>query len=136
MCFAISVSVPKEQALPIQRRLRSVGPLQIDAHRGGLFSKRFHFDISEDGTCACSLMHENAGTEAGHFRLRDDMREPLAATVTSLAKLVSKEFELSVLWIGDKAEVKELRLPELLDLIRKNQLQNRTAYAVTERNNP
>lgn len=123
----ISVSVLDAEGSAVERKLSGVGPLRLSPRWG----ERLHLDISEDGTCGCSMMDDNDGTDPDIQRIRPDLLEPLVATVTELAKVLPGSFAFTAMWIGDKTrETREVRLSELLELIRRNRLRATTTYAV------
>jgi hypothetical protein len=132
VCLIVAISVAKDTGAVVAPRLSALGPLKLKPSYGGWFSKHFHIEISEDGTCACSMMHDDDGPDPGVCRVRDDLLEALARTVSSVADVIPTDFSFAAMWISDKPrETPTVRLPELLELIRNNRLGERTEYRVT-----
>jgi len=83
------------------------------------------------GGCGCSLLHDDASPDHASWRLRADVREPLAATLRSLGSHLSAGFDFQTLWVGEQAaNSTSVSLTTLCDLITADNLGTTTLYHV------
>ena len=87
--------------------------------------------ISEDGSCACSLLSDVADWNAETWSMRCDVLDRLATTFETLAAHGPRELVIEARWVGDPATVTVRVSPrELADLARSSKLGTRTRYVV------
>ena len=88
--------------------------------------------ISEDGTCGCSLLTDDADWEADYWDLRPALRGPLAETVRRVGGRMPEGFTLEALWAGDSyTSERECRLKDLVDAISDNRLGTHVRHTVS-----
>jgi hypothetical protein len=126
----LTIRVPKEAGPLFEPRLTGLGPLTIRPTYGGWFSKYFFVEISEEGGCACSMMHDDDAAEPAGL-LRPDILDRLAATVAAVGSNAPVDFDFLPLWVGDKPRAETpVTLPKLVECIRRNALVQGTRYVV------
>ena len=122
MCLIINLR-------PRAKRARLDGlpatPLVTTAAHGAL-------RISEDGTCSCSLLTDDADWNAEYWDLLPKLRGPLAETVRRVGGRMPEGFTLEALWAGDSYTSEcECRLKDLVDAISNNRLGTHVRYTVS-----
>ncbi len=87
--------------------------------------------VGEDGTCACSLLADDAEWDAPTWRMRPEVLPRLKATLACVTEHAPEGFTLDVLWAGERVS-EEVRVSpdELCALARSGQLAQRTRYRV------
>lgn len=59
--------------------------------------------LSEDGTCACSLLRDDADWNAGAWAMRSEALEPLAEALGYVALHGPEGLLVEALWVGETA---------------------------------
>jgi hypothetical protein len=89
------------------------------------------FLISEDGSCSCSLLTEEADWNAEVWDMGLELLPKLAKTVEKLYGEINAPFNLQALWAGEKATAEiDVSLTKMLEVIRKNQLGTKIKYKI------
>lgn len=84
--------------------------------------------ITEGGSCACSLLADDAEWSAA-WSWREDVRERLARALQILGEGASSGIAVEALWAGDDADGEQRVSPgEMADLVRSGQMKSRTRY--------
>lgn len=87
--------------------------------------------ISENGTCSCSLLSDDADWNAEVWRLRPEILERLASTLEQLVAEVTEGFRIEALWVGESPlQTVQVSADRLVELTRTNQFGTRTRYEV------
>ena len=122
MCLIINLR-PRAKRARLDRLPAT--PLVTTAAHGAL-------SISEDGTCGCSLLTDDADWEADYWDLRPTLQGPLAETVRRVGGRMPEGFTLEALWAGDSyTSERECRLRDLVDAISDNRLGTHICYTVS-----
>jgi hypothetical protein len=87
--------------------------------------------VSEDGTCACSLLSDDADWNADFWSMRPEIREALARTLEVLTRQGPAHVTVQALWVGEAArEEVSISVKELMALAAAGQLGTRRRYRV------
>lgn len=87
--------------------------------------------LSEDGTCACSLLRDDADWDAGVWAMRSEALDPLAEALGYVALHGPEGLLAEALWAGETAcENVSVTPEELAALVRASALRTRTRYVV------
>ena len=87
--------------------------------------------LSEDGTCACSLLRDDADADAGVWVMRDGVLEPLAEALGYVALHGPEDLGIEALWAGETASQNVSVTPaELVAQARCSALGTQTRYVV------
>lgn len=87
--------------------------------------------VSEDGTCACSLLRDDADADAGVWAMRSEVLEPLAEALGYVALHGPENLGVEALWAGETASQNVSVTPEELTArARCSALGTQTRYVV------
>jgi hypothetical protein len=93
--------------------------------------KRLFVYLSEDGSCACSLLSEGADWNEPVWKLRGEILPRLAATLGSLHGKFEGGFTFEALWLGDQIKQQaKVSIDELVGIINENRIANFNCYSV------
>ena len=84
--------------------------------------------ISEDATCACSLLSDDADWNAESWAMRPEAREALARTIKVLTRQGSSHLTIQAIWVGDISQEEVSVNPN--ELVAAGRLGTRTRYLV------
>jgi hypothetical protein len=91
--------------------------------------------ISEDATCACSLLSDDADWNAESWAMRPEAREALARTIEVPTRQGPSHLTIQAIWIGDiSQEEVSVNPKELVALAAAGRLGTRTRYLVERMN--
>ncbi|MBK6588644.1 MAG: hypothetical protein IPG22_10165 [Acidobacteria bacterium] len=90
------------------------------------------FSICELGEgCACSMLSDDADWNHPFWDFRPEVLKDLASLLTRIGESVIEELSVEALWAGDESrESIYLSLPQLEQLVLKNQIGTKTQYRV------
>lgn len=87
--------------------------------------------ISEDATCVCRLLNDDADWNAESWAMRPEARAALARTIEVLATQGPSHLTIQALWIGENSQEEVSVNPsELVALAAAGRLGTRTRYLV------
>jgi len=87
--------------------------------------------ISSDGSCACSLLTDDADWGAETWAMQPEYLEPLARALETLAEEGPRPLFFQALWLGDAPTKEALITPrELSELARASRISTSTRYKV------
>jgi len=137
MCLIITVTTRannREAIESVSRRLGNDG-LTIKVEHVPRWpwarERPVRFTISEDGTCSCSLLGDDADWNAEVWAFRPEVLNRFALTVEGLTDTVQDGVTLEALWVGEMPlQTMTISPGGLAELIRTNRLGTRTRYEV------
>ncbi len=140
MCLTIFVEAPATGRELLEQAARAASeaglPVRVTHPARWTWARQeqARASISEDASCACSLLSDNADWSAETWAMRPDVLEPLGRTLEILAEQGPSPLIIQALWVGESA-TQEIRLSgaELANLARHGRLGTRTRYVVERR---
>lgn len=137
MCLVISAEAPASdrQQLEAAARAATTAGLRVTLDHASRWpwalQRPARASVSEDGTCACSLLSDDADRNAESWSMRPDIREPLARTLEVLATQGPTQVTVQALWIGESAHEEVcITVKELVSLAAAGALGTRRRYRV------
>ena len=136
MCLELTLhlrAMRHTDAKSLERACSAGDCLAVRVRKPGLFtqSETVTALVGEDGTCACSLLADDAEWDAPTWQMRPEVLPKLAVTLACVADHAPDGFILDVLWAGERVKEEALMSPdELCALARSGQLAQRTRYHI------
>lgn len=137
MCLIIFVeaAAPERELLENAARAASKAGLRVTLGHASRWpwarQRPVRASISEDATCACSLLSDDADWNAEVWAMRPEVLEPLERTLEVLAYQGPERLAVQALWIGEQPELeRRVSGSELASLARQSRLGTRTRYVV------
>lgn len=136
MCLEIRVKFDDlnyDNAVALAQCVSGDGVYLVSARNAGkLFRKKEPFlVICPDGSCACSLLTDQADWGADTWDMDPDLLPKLAVTIEELSRHATLPMTVEALWVGDEPLKRvQLTLNAFLDIVRTGRLGTRTAYDV------
>ncbi len=130
MCLFITADLYRDAAATSAIAQQISWHSDLDVFVGeGDFATVLHF--SEEHSCACSLLDDSAHWKHECWLLHSDACESLVAAVALLIEQHPGAWAFEMLWNGERSRGELLiSAPELLELIRHNQVRNKMTYHV------
>ena len=137
MCLIVAVEVSAAEREQLERAARAASAnglcVTVDHSVRWPWARQrpVRASISEDATCACSLLSDDADWNAAVWAMRPDVLEPLGRTLELLAAQGPPVIAVQALWVGERPrEETRVSVSELANLARRSQLGTRTRYVV------
>ena len=137
MCLIVVVEAPaaEREQLETAARAASANGLRVTVDHALRWpwarQRPIRASISEDATCACSLLADDADWNAAVWAMRPDVLEPLGRALEVLATQGPSVLAVQALWLGEGSR-EEVRVSasELANLAKRSQIGTRTRYLV------
>jgi hypothetical protein len=128
MCLELTITLAENAKAQVgAERLSKHCGLSVRKYRDASGS---HLHVSGDGGCSCDLLARGKNQE-GLYWVLDPARLEALSEAVSLVSKESKRFSLAAHWLGDESsEPKQVKLNELLRMIRENQVPRNTELLV------
>jgi hypothetical protein len=136
MCLELTLHLrakTRTDADTLERACSTRDCLAVWVRKPGLFTRSETVTalVGEDGTCACSLLADDAEWDAPTWQMLPEVLPKLAMTLACVAEHAPEGFTLDVLWAGERVKEEVSVSPdELCALARSGQLAQRTRYRV------
>lgn len=137
MCLIISIEAPHEErdSLVTAAARASRCGLRVDVEHASRWPwaarRPVRAKLTEDGSCSCSLLADDADWNATTWALRPDLVPAAVATMRALLFDCPPVLRVAALWLGDQPdETREVSALDFLQLLATEGLGTRTAYSV------
>lgn len=127
MCLTVRM-----RPVPISKRAkhRPLKPVDGTPHAVSICDGAY--EISPGRTCGCALLADEADWNEPTWRMRPEMRAPLARTVEAVIRRLGNEGVFEALWIGEPHNEEQILSPEqLLTVIGEGRVRTHTRYRIT-----
>lgn len=137
MCLVISIEVRHDdrdllvKAAAVASRIGLKVEVVQSSWWRTLRSQPISAKITEDGSCSCSLLADDADWNAATWALRADVVPAVVATLESLLSVGPSVVRISALWAGHKPEhVRDISAKNFIESVSNEGLGTKTTYVV------
>jgi len=137
MCLVITIEArhDERERLVTAAALASRNGLRVDVEQPlrwlWLRTRPARARLTEDGTCSCSLLADDADWNDVAWSFRSDVIAAIAATLCTLLAEGPRALRIAAIWLGEKPEqLEEVTAQQFLELLDGEGLGTKTAYVV------